>query len=408
MGINMSKLKINHLLTLSLLSLGLTACGGGSSGSGVTVYNGVFKDSNVSGLSYISGNQKGVTGTNGEFKYEEDSDVSFSVGGVDLGTGKGNNVMTPIDLVESGTLDTPEVLNRVRFLMMLDKDNDVTNGIEISSQLREKAKSWTTLDFSSDKFNQTDPETEINLVSEMSKDAVRADNGEHNLPKTEDARAHFSSTLEVIKSTERCSDAGAFTGTYSGSESGNLALILDPSTGYIKGSLFNTDETTNSTPAEIGGESAIDYDTDSKTFISLSNSGIKLSGQLSSSNTLEGTWEDTEDDTIKGTFVAKRIGGSGGASYRYNALYEGLSDSDLGILAIDLASNNELTGITYDVKSATTSDISGSVKLDEFSNVALSDGGQISIFITETSTTGTLIDGSNSSNSFEGKGCKLN
>ena len=58
MGINMYK--INGLIAVSLL--GLTACGGGGSGgSSVTVNNGVFKDSNVSGLTYESGDQKGVT-----------------------------------------------------------------------------------------------------------------------------------------------------------------------------------------------------------------------------------------------------------------------------------------------------------------------------------------------------------
>ena len=152
MGINMSKLKFNQLAVISLLTLGVTACGGSGGGSKVKVYSGVFKDSNVQGLHYASGGQEGTTGKNGEFKYEENSAVSFSVGGVNLGSAKAKNVMTPKDLVKNGKVDTPEVLNRVRFLMMLDKDNNPANGIEISSKVQQKAKSWSTISFAKDKF----------------------------------------------------------------------------------------------------------------------------------------------------------------------------------------------------------------------------------------------------------------
>ena len=96
MGINMSKLKFNQLAVISLLTLGVTACGG-SGGSGPKVYSGVFKDSNVQGLQYSSGGQSGVTGKNGEFKFEEGGNVKFSIGGVTLGSAKAKNVMTPMD-----------------------------------------------------------------------------------------------------------------------------------------------------------------------------------------------------------------------------------------------------------------------------------------------------------------------
>ena len=50
--------------------------------------------------------------------------VTFSVGGVALGTVAAEEVITPVDLVPDGTTDTPAVQNIVRFLMMLDDDGD--------------------------------------------------------------------------------------------------------------------------------------------------------------------------------------------------------------------------------------------------------------------------------------------
>lgn len=390
------------------IAISVAGCGGGSTASGPIVFNGVFKDSNVSGLSYVSGGQKNVTGRNGEFKYEENSNVTFSVGGVNLGTAKAKNVMTPKDLVADGEIDTPEVLNRVRFLMMLDKDNNPDNGIEISPKVQQKAESWEVVDFSNDKFNKTDPVTEKNLVLEMSKDAIREDNGEHNLPTTTEAKTHFTRTLEIINSTERCVDAGAFTGTYSGTEQGNIAFILDPATGDIKGSHFNTAQTENHVPIAINMETAIDYETQKREFISLSTSGIRFTGELrAGGNALEGSWVDKDDSTKKGTFAAKRIAGNSGANFRYNALYEGLNTNALGVLTMDVVGNN-ITGKLFNVETTTELDITGSKANEQFNNTKLSDGGAVIGFINESSLSGTIKENSNSTNSFTGSGCKLN
>jgi hypothetical protein len=401
MGINMSKVKINQILVISLLGFGLTACGGGGGGSNVKVYSGVFKDSNVQGFHYTSGSQEGITGKNGEFKYEENSSVSFSVGGINFGSAKAKNVMTPKDLVTKGKVDTPEVLNRVRFLMMLDKDNNPANGIEISEKVQNKAKSWSAISFAKDKFPSE-------KAGDYKTEASVADAKVHKFPTLDEAKTHFSSTLETIKTTERCSDAGAFTGTYNGSESGNIALILDPSTGDIKGTLFNTDKSGNYVPSLINKTTAINYDIQSRKFVSLSESGIKLSGQLTGSNVLEGTWVSKDDSKRKGTFIAKRIGGNGGAAYRYNAIFKGNSDNDLGVLAIDKDSSNKLTGKTYDVKTGKEATISGKESNAQFADVKISDGSKISGFISKTSLSGTILEKSGTTNAFTGNGCKLN
>ncbi len=401
MGINMSKIKFNQLAIISLLALGVTACGGGGGGSKVKVYSGVFKDSNVQGLHYASGGQEGITGKSGEFKYEENSAVSFSVGGVNLGSAKAKNVMTPKDLVKNGKVDTPEVLNRVRFLMMLDKDNNPANGIEISRKVQQKAKSWSAISFAKDKFPSE-------KAGDYKTEASVEDAKVHKYPTSDEAKTHFTSTLETIKTTERCSDAGAFTGTYNGSESGNIALILDPSTGDIKGALFNTDKSGNFVPSLISKTTSINYDIQSRKFVSLSASGIKLSGQLTGSNVLEGTWVNKDDSKKKGTFIAKRTGGNGGASYRYNAIFKGNSDNDLGVLAIDKDSSNRLTGKTYDVKTGKEANITGKESNAQFSNTKTDDGSKISGFISKTSLSGTILEKSGATSSFTGNGCKLN
>jgi len=379
----------------------LSGCGGGSGGGNrPVVLKGVFKDSSVTGLSYVSGSQKNITGANGEFSYEENGNINFSVGGVNLGTAKAKNVMTPKDLVVDGEVDTPEVLNRVRFLMMLDKDNKPDNGIQISPRVQQKAKSWGTIDFK-DAFPS---EKAFNMVTEASV----ADGLTHAFPSVEDAKTHFSRTLDIIKSTERCVDAGAFTGTYSGSEQGNIVFILDPATGDIKGSLFNTAQSENNIPVAINKETPIDYETQSRDFISLSTSGLRFTGALKSgNNALQGTWVDNNDNTKKGTFSAQRIAGDSGANFRYNAIYQGNTSNDLGVLAMDVVANR-VTGKMFNVKTATTLDITGSIANEQFANTKLSDGGALTGFITESALSGTIKEKSGNTDAFTGSGCKLN
>ena len=76
----------------------LTACGGGGGGDArplpntpppppppPPVLSGKFKDFTVSGLSYSSGQQMGVTDAAGTFRCETGGDVAFAIGAVDLG-----------------------------------------------------------------------------------------------------------------------------------------------------------------------------------------------------------------------------------------------------------------------------------------------------------------------------------
>ena len=96
----------------------------------VTVDNGQLIDAPVQGVRYESGSVSGITGDFGEFQYETGGAVRFFIGDIALGeevTGKA--VITPLDLVPNGTIDTPAVVNIARLLQSLDSipgDNRIT------------------------------------------------------------------------------------------------------------------------------------------------------------------------------------------------------------------------------------------------------------------------------------------
>ncbi len=87
----------------------------------VIVQEGEFVDSPVEGLRYESGPLSGVTGPRGEFLYEAGNTVRFFLGDIALGlpvTGK--PLVTPLDLVADGDLDSTAVINIARLLQSLD------------------------------------------------------------------------------------------------------------------------------------------------------------------------------------------------------------------------------------------------------------------------------------------------
>ena len=87
----------------------------------VVVANGILVDAPVEGVHYESGALAGITGSSGEFRYEAGNTVRFSIGDIALGRPvMGKAVITPLDLVENGTSDTPAVINIARLLQSLD------------------------------------------------------------------------------------------------------------------------------------------------------------------------------------------------------------------------------------------------------------------------------------------------
>jgi hypothetical protein len=87
----------------------------------VAAKDGQFIDGPVEGLRYMSGSVSGTTGKQGEFQYQDGHSVHFFIGDIALGEAPaGKSVITPLDLVENGTIDTPAVINIARLLQSLD------------------------------------------------------------------------------------------------------------------------------------------------------------------------------------------------------------------------------------------------------------------------------------------------
>ena len=118
----------NRIILISLALLGLNACGGGSSDSAsdsTTSRQGLFVDAEVEGLSFTTDSGvSGVTDEYGTYNYNNGDRISFSVGGVEIGTVTGAPKCTPTDFGVAS-------LNIARFIQSLDADGDPTNGIDL-------------------------------------------------------------------------------------------------------------------------------------------------------------------------------------------------------------------------------------------------------------------------------------
>ena len=382
-------LKINGLI--AFLVLGLSACGGGSGGSSTpapVIKNGVFKDSNVSGLSFVSGAQKGKTDTNGKFTYEEGKDVAFSIGKVELGSAIGRSVMTPLDLFANGKIATTEVVNRVRFLMMLDKDNTPNNGIEISTKVQAKANDWNVVDFAATDF--------LGEVNSIIVDASVEDGVSHSLPGTQAAITHLKTTL-------LCSFAGAFMGNYTGTETGNTALMVDPVTGEVSGSSYNP---TNQVSVEVKSITEIDYDNNLQ-FETTEDSAKQFTGKLNSTDEMQGTWVDVSNAQSTGAFTGSRLGGASSAVYRYTVAFTG---GDKGLFTFDIAANDKVTGTSFSVSTKKESALTGTL-LNNVLKVTAVDGSEINGLVDETTLAISGVWSNVSAleaGNFTGGGCKLN
>jgi len=139
--------------------ISLVACDGGSSSHSnegaippEEPLTGFLIDSAVSGVAYETATQHGVTGPQGDFRYERGETVRFSIGGTLLGELEGQESISTLDLAHSealtGFASIMQVLNRRHhpfhtainiavLLQSLDDDGDPGNGIQITPQVAE-------------------------------------------------------------------------------------------------------------------------------------------------------------------------------------------------------------------------------------------------------------------------------
>jgi len=192
----MNKIKQSILISVMIATgVSFSACGGGSDEP--IVLTGTFIDAPVNGLSYKTETLEGNTSDGGKFSFIEGESISFKLGGVDLGTYSANKILTPVELANAKP-ESNAVLNRVRYLMSLD-DNDDMGDITIASDILNAAQNWSTPDFTLDEAGF---ETRVSVdLAEVSR----------TLKSKQEAKAHFNTTVKSVY-------IGTYEGTWEATE----------------------------------------------------------------------------------------------------------------------------------------------------------------------------------------------
>ncbi|NNF52686.1 MAG: hypothetical protein HKN59_09640, partial [Gammaproteobacteria bacterium] len=122
-------------------------------GTPAAAQTGVLINSPVSGVTFDgSSDLSGVTNDMGEFQYRPFDLVTFSVGGIVLGTAQGAPYISVVELTNSVDPTSPAATNMLVFLQSIDADGDPTNGITVSSATR-TAAAGQSLNFSAADFD---------------------------------------------------------------------------------------------------------------------------------------------------------------------------------------------------------------------------------------------------------------
>ena len=121
---------------------------GGGGGSGIET-QGVFHGGRIVGLHYETPSFSGLTDSDGRYRYRDGEAVLFSLGGIELGSARGEPELDLFDLVGADPIldeaeiraalgnrlrvdDLDRVANIARLLVTLDRDRDPDNGIDLT------------------------------------------------------------------------------------------------------------------------------------------------------------------------------------------------------------------------------------------------------------------------------------
>lgn len=281
---------------LLILAFAVSSCGGGGGGSAATTdttattSKGKFVDAAVEGITYTSGSITGVTTADGSFSYETGQTVTFSIGGITLGTIGGSAIITPVQLIAGAVNQlNPFVTNIVQFLISIDDDNDVTNGIKITPAMS-AAATGLSIDFTSATFD-----TDGSVANAVSAIKAVASIGSIGLVNDAVAQAHLRDSLFSII-------AGTYSGTYTGViDNGTWTVTIDASGTLIPPST-STSAVDSSVLTVTGSVST------SGTVAASASGGAGSSSWVGTLNIttggFSGTWTDTGDN---GTFTGNKI-----------------------------------------------------------------------------------------------------
>jgi hypothetical protein len=257
---------------------------------GDEILTGVFVDSPVKGLRWISGSRFGMTDITGAFNYISVATVEFYVGDILIGEALGNSVIIPIDLVaDAQDINNTTVINIVRFLMTLDDDNDVSNGIKIIQAISDLALG-ASIDFtqSTTDFNGSgDVQT---LISTLTSETAA---GPRVLFSVSDALSHSEESISNLL-------AGTYSGTFSGDNSGTWTGTLTTS-GVLSGIATSAEVVSFLGAVSTNGNGSTDFTTsggvsDGTTFTGIFNPNGNASGTWNYFGEESGTWSGAKSN----------------------------------------------------------------------------------------------------------------
>ena len=114
---------------------------------------GRFTDGPAVGVEFQGAHHEGFTDARGAFAYDEGDVVTFAIGGLVLGSARGRERITAVDLAGAeqaqDPMELPGVVNRARFLHSLGTDHDLSGGIVVDDEVRDAVDALgLDLDFS--------------------------------------------------------------------------------------------------------------------------------------------------------------------------------------------------------------------------------------------------------------------
>lgn len=134
-------LSVAGIILIALL-MGCSSLSSTVSGTPATL-KGVFVDSPVGGINYATSTLKGVTKADGIFEYQAGETVTFSIGGLILGSTTGKPVVSPLDIIpDAKDASDQRVVNISVFLQTLDQDGNPDNGILITEKTASFVKKY--------------------------------------------------------------------------------------------------------------------------------------------------------------------------------------------------------------------------------------------------------------------------
>jgi len=178
-----------------MIAIFLAGCGSNTTQTTKPSKVGYFIDSAVSGVEYTCGNYGGITGVDGEFIYNNNCKVVFKIGGIILGEIEGSSInednnVIPADIfgLSRDNITNEKIICLIQFLQSLDDDDNPSNNIVISNEMRKNLIN-SILDFTKDDINSFEIEK---IVFSIDKNFVDKDSALRHYKKV------LRSKLKVI------------------------------------------------------------------------------------------------------------------------------------------------------------------------------------------------------------------